>query len=137
MNIEELNHSLEMKKNILERIFLNTETQFRFLQKGQMKGLFRLLNEREKFLGELAIVNEALEIKENWNTVFELQPLIQLIAEKETRIKEVNDRLLNQAVIEKDNLLKKLQRVREHQQWRKLYGKQTGIKSGMKIDKKG
>jgi hypothetical protein len=98
---EKANRYLAQKIKIIEKIAANTETQSRFIHKREMRGLGRVLGERENFLKELAMLNQKLANDPAWKKIPLLAPMIQDITYKQQKLLERSSQVLQEAVAER------------------------------------
>ncbi|MBU2702561.1 hypothetical protein Ga0466249_003695 [Sporomusaceae bacterium BoRhaA] len=105
---EKAKHYLARKMNILEQIAANTETQSRFIHKREMRGLGRVLGERENFLEELAMLNQQLTKDSTWKNIPMLAPMIQEITHKQQELLERSKQVLQEAVAERSLIAEEL-----------------------------
>jgi hypothetical protein len=103
---------LVKKMEILAAIAANTETQIRFVLKREMRGLRRLLNERELLIRGLAAVNADLEQAGQHLQAGLFQDLLQPIALKQLEIANQSAKALQAAVAERDKIAAELHSVR-------------------------
>ena len=98
---EELNVCLLKKKQILEKIAANTETQCRFIHKREMKGLERVLDEREVLLDGLARINKKLASDSAWKNAAALAPMVRDITHQQRELLKRSKQVLQEAIAER------------------------------------
>ncbi|GBG55730.1 hypothetical protein SPFL3102_03045 [Sporomusaceae bacterium FL31] len=112
MTDEEISKYLVKNIEILEKIAVNTNTQLRFIYRQEMRGLRRIIQERECLIGELTIVAELLSNQTEWENKAQFQPLLQTIRDKQKQILNLSRDGLEAAMTERNKLKAKLQRFR-------------------------
>lgn len=112
MTDEEISEYLVKNIGILEKILVNTNTQLRFIHRQEMRGLRRIIQERECLIGELAVVAEILSNQTGWKNKAQFQPLLQTIRDKQKQILNLSRDGIEAAMIERNNLKAKLRRFR-------------------------
>ncbi|QJW45451.1 hypothetical protein HA075_06255 [bacterium BFN5] len=112
MTDEEIGEYLVKNIEILEKIAVNTNTQLRFIQRQEMRGLRRIIQERECLIGELTIVAEILSNQTEWKNKPRFQALLQAVSDKQKQILKLSRDGIEAAMIERNNLKSKLQRFR-------------------------
>ncbi|MEN6411719.1 MAG: hypothetical protein ABFC84_03010 [Veillonellales bacterium] len=107
---------LTQKMEILVKISANTETQCRFIHKREMKGLGRVLREREALLNELAALNKELASDPTWKYVPAAAPMMRDISQKQQELLERSKQVLQEAVAEHALIATELKssRIRRH-----------------------
>jgi hypothetical protein len=98
--LEKANCYLTQKMQILEKVAANTETQSRFIHKREMRGLGRVLGEREKLLEELATLNKKLASDPTWKKMSLLAPMVRDITHKQQELLERSRQVLQEAMTE-------------------------------------
>lgn len=104
-NIEEY---LNRKLAILEKIAANTETQRRFIPRRDMRGLRRVLREREALIEGLADVNRDLARNPGWKTMTALAAKMQEMTMKQKEILARSSQVLQQAIMERNRIAAEL-----------------------------
>ena len=136
--LEKARDCLTKKRQILEAIAANTETQGRFIQSRKMKGLKRVLKEREALLQELAAVNAELADDQTWKSRQDLAGLIQEIAGRQQEIMERSNQVLQQAVTERACIAAELRKSKIGRQVNNHYVNPWGVMpQGRRINEKG
>ncbi|MEN6565544.1 MAG: hypothetical protein ABFC57_04525 [Veillonellales bacterium] len=97
---ERASHYLTQKMEIINKLSANTETQCRFIHKREMKGLGRVLREREVLLNELAMLNKELASDQTWEYVSAAASMIRNITDKQQELLERSKQVLQEAVAE-------------------------------------
>ncbi|WP_371380334.1 hypothetical protein [Sporomusa aerivorans] len=127
---------LTRKLEILQKISANTKYQIKFIQQRKMKGLLRLLREREQYLLE-------------WETIMkvgavslaaadeEMKKMILLVAAKLQEVIKDNEAAIEDARIEKNHIAADLRRVENDVKLRNSYDYQRKAFSGNCLNQKG
>lgn len=136
MTDQEIYECLMEKKAILKQIAANTETQLRFIRKLELRGLRRVIQEREKLISDLAAVSACLANEPGWESKQAMQFLVQAIAESYQNIMEVSRAALAAGMTERDKLKSKLQRMRTVRSGKNRYA-DTGVRAYCRINVKG
>ena len=118
---EKASCDLTRKMQILEKIEANTETQCRFIHKREMRGLGRVLGEREVLLEELATLNNELARNQTWKNLSALAPMIGAIAHKQQELLERSRQVLQEAVAEHELIATELKNSKVHGQVKNRY----------------
>lgn len=138
MRSSEIADNLKQKLSILEDISTNTIKQKQFIHKGEMRGLRRLLKEREKLLGELAAVCCELRSDTRWQQMKELQSLVWAIEAKQREIVADSVEVLQETILERDRVAAKLRNIRSGRQLKNRYvGTWETLRSGRCFNVKG
>ncbi len=137
MDADQLLGYLGQKKRILEKIQANTDTQLRFVCRREMRGLARLLRDRQKLIMELATVNLALDSENGWKANEEFKPWMDDFAARQRLILEVNDRVVEAALAEKTKVAATLRHLRRHRSARNCYLGNRLATMGGRINQKG
>lgn len=138
MLLEEARNCLNKKRQILDEIAANTETQGRFIQSRKMKGLKRVLQEREALLLQLVAVNEELAGDQTWKDRQNLAAMIQEIASKQQEIMERSHQVLRQAVAERVCIAEELRKSKIGRQVSSQYVNPWAVMArGRRINEKG
>ena len=109
------------KKDILEKIAAKTETQCRFIHKGEMRGLGRVLRERDALIDELVAINIELAREQTWKEVQGLRPMIQDITNREQAIIARSKQVVQEAIAEKARIAVELRNRKVQQQVKNQY----------------
>lgn len=136
MREQELYVCLVKKLQILDKIIANTGAQLRFINKLQLKGLQRVLAERECLIGELSAVNQEIARLDKVVSP-KINSLLSEINEKQTLILKNSAQALQNAVIEQNNIKGRLKSIKtgrklQHgyfNQWRPNYRSHINVKS--------
>jgi len=129
---------LREKIEIVERIAAKTETISRFIGKRKMKGLGRVLREREALLSELAAVNRELADDRRWQTMDELAPLRAALAAKQREVLDRSAEIVRQARTELARIALELKRSRTMRQAKNNYVNRWQIMTaGRRLNVKG
>jgi hypothetical protein len=137
---EKTNCFLTKKREILDRIAANTEIQYRFIHKREMRGLRRMLREREALMEELTAVDSMLLSSEpNLKTTRStLAPMIQLIADKQKEILSRSRQVLQEARLEHSRIATELKNSKVKRQVTNQYVNHWMIMApGSRFNKKG
>lgn len=103
---------LMQKIKILEKIAANTETQSRFIHKRELRGLARVLGEREKLLEELATLNKELASYSTWNNMPALAPMLRDITHQQQELLKRSRHVLQEAVAERALIARELKNTK-------------------------
>lgn len=126
------------KIEMIKKIAANTETQHRFIHKREMKGLGRVLGERDVLLAELASLNCELAKDKTWETTSVLAPIIQEVVAEQQAILERSKQVLEEAMAERNRIATELKNKRIHLQVRSHYVNPWAIvASGARFNAKG
>jgi hypothetical protein len=117
---EVINH-LTHKLKILEEIQVNTEKQCRFVRKGEMRGLRRLLSERAVLISDLFRLNGELAGEHSRNYPPGSEKLLEDIAAKKLEILGSCDRVLQEALAAREQIGDQLRDVRRGRQLQHQY----------------
>lgn len=98
---------LNKKKIILERLAANTETQRRFIPKRELRGLRRILRERDVLMEELAAVNRELASCPGWK-ISPLALRFRELALKQQAIMRNSGEALQEAILERNRIAAEL-----------------------------
>lgn len=118
---KQVQHDLEKKKEILERLAQNTKLQSHFIQGRKMKGLERLLTERDVLLSELETVNERLLTDTSWKQQKSLGLLLEEITKKQQEVVRRSQQALEQAIAERSEIAYELHQSRVGRQLKQQY----------------
>lgn len=119
--LENASEYLNKKNNILGKIAANTETQYRFIHKREMRGLKRVLRERDTLIEELVAINLALSKDQSWKNIQGLIPLIQDLNHKQQEILDRSRQVIQEAVAERTRIAAELKSSRVRQQVKSQY----------------
>lgn len=138
MQWEEIKYCLNQKMQILEAIAGNTETQYRFIQKRELKGLNRVLRERAALIEALAAINTKLANDQAWRRMPAFVSLNQAIAAKEQETINRCSQVMQEAIAEKARIADELRKSRMQRQVRTQYVNPWAIVArGRRINEKG
>lgn len=112
MTDEEIGEYLVKNIEILEKIAVNTNTQLRFIQRQEMRGLRRIIQERECLIDDLTIIAEILRNQTCWKNKPQFQPLLKAIRDKQKQILNLSREGIEAAMIERNSLKAKLRQFR-------------------------
>lgn len=129
---------LDKKNEILEKIAANTETQYRFIRKREMRGLQRVLREREALIKELLSINLALSQEKGWETRQEAVSIMQGMKEKQQEILERSRQVIEEAIAERNYIGMELKSSRVRQQVKNQYmNPWAAVTPGRRFNEKG
>lgn len=129
---------LDKKNEILEKIAANTETQYRFIRKREMRGLQRVLREREALIKELLSINLALSQEKGWETRQEAASIMQGMKEKQQEILERSRQVIEEAIAERNYIGMELKSSRVRQQVKNQYmNPWAAVTPGRRFNEKG
>ena len=129
---------LTKKNEILEKIAANTETQYRFIRKREMRGLRRVLREREALIKELLSINLALSQEKGWETKQELISIIQVLKDKQQEILARSRQVIEEAIAERNYIGMELKSSRVRQQVKNQYmNPWAAVTPGRRFNEKG
>lgn len=129
---------LDKKNEILEKIAANTETQYRFIRKREMRGLQRVLREREALIKELLSINLALSQEKGWETRQETASIMQGMKEKQQEILERSRQVIEEAIAERNYIGMELKSSRVRQQVKNQYmNPWAAVTPGRRFNEKG
>jgi hypothetical protein len=135
---ENANCCFNKKLQILEKIAANTETQYRFIHRREMRGLKRVLRERDALIRELAAINEELSSDQTWKSMQELTPMLQAISRKEQDIMERGRQVMQEAVAERARIAAELKQSKARRQVENQYLNPWAIVArGSRINQRG
>lgn len=118
---EDAQKCLIRKKEIVGAIVANTETQGRFIKARKMKGMRRILREREALLNDLAAVNAQLNRDSSWKKHGQLVFLAQEIEKKQQELLERSKYVVQEAIAERSQIAYELQKSKIGKQVRQTY----------------
>lgn len=122
---------------IIDRLAANTETQLRFFQRLQIKGLKRIFQERELLINELATVKNQLALLNSTDLTEEMMVMLRSNQEKQQRIIEASRQALQAAVNEQAKTKESLQRLRTKRIMQKRYSNTFLYQQGTRINIQG
>lgn len=112
---------LTQKMAIIEQLAANTATEGRFIHKREMRGLGRVLEERENLLAALAVVNKKLAGGKYRLDSPPLVAMSQDIKDKEKKLMTGSRQALRDAVAERDLIAAELKQNRIERQVKNGY----------------
>lgn len=137
MNLDDLRDCLAQEAEILENIVANTERQIRFIKKREIKGLQRLIREREDLIGQLFEVKARLDKNDIYqNTDAELQSLVQIIDNNKKQIQDYSIQAFEAVKSERERISLELKRIRNQKIARNQYGRRRFPEPGSRFNKK-
>ncbi|WP_333593800.1 hypothetical protein [Anaerospora hongkongensis] len=129
---------LTEKLEILEKLLANTERQGRFVQKREMRGLRRILREREEFLNKLQTVNGHLDSNEEWKNNEQLAAVRQAVSEKQAQLLKLSSLVITQAIAEKSQIAAELNSSKTAKNLQNRYANPWGaVSQGSRLNAKG
>lgn len=135
---ERLGDYLTEKLEILEKMIANTETQSRFIHKREMRGLRRILREREALLGKLLAVNNQLTIDQGWKNSKQLMAVQQAIADRQAQLLKQSSQVITQAVTERTRIAAELNSSRMAKNLQNRYANPWAtVSQGSRLNAKG
>jgi len=135
---ETVNDCLNKKMKLLEKIAVNTEIQYRFIHERKMKGLGRIVRQRDVLIGELVAVHEELSKDQGWKNIPGLRPRLQEIAHKQQAIMERSRQVMGEAVAERVWIAAELRSSKARRQVKSQYKNPWAIVArGRLINEKG
>lgn len=137
-NKETIDDCLLKKMMLLGRIAANINTQSRFIQRREMKGLSRVSGEWEAMINELKRVDHELARKLDGEKRSRLLPAIQVIAEKQKEILNHGYQVLQEAMNERSRIAAELAANKQMRQLRKGYVDHwSTVAQGSRFNEKG
>jgi len=135
---EDLKDILGRKMVILKKIAANTEIQLRFIPRRELRGLRRILRERDELLDKLADVNMELSYSPGWETIPSLAAKRQEIAMMQQAILTRSSQGVQQAVTERRRIAAELNSSRAARNIKRQYVNHwAGMPQGGRINEKG
>lgn len=113
MNQYQLLAYLNQKNDLLGEMKANTETQLRFIARQDIRGLRRLIQERQQLIDAFATL--CLQVRQygDWNSNREIQPLLLTIEERQRDVMELSQRVKQLLENERDTIRDRLRQVRQ------------------------
>ncbi len=99
---------LTKKKNLLNKIIGNTESQVRFIRQQKMVGLNRLLRTRSQLLDALAQLIKQEEAGRPWDDLSEVQELRRQILQAEQQLLAASSLAVQLALNEKKRIAEQM-----------------------------
>lgn len=113
MNQFELEECLTQKRQIIQSILANNETQRYYIQRQNMKGLRRLLLEREQLIEEFAAVEGRLKMAGNsWQQAAEWQAILQNINQEQAALLNSCKLVVQEAGTARQQMATKLREIK-------------------------
>lgn len=137
MDDQDILNLLVRKIETLEKIRINTAIQLRFVRRHEMRGLQRLLNEREKLFSLLNTINKELSSDESWKNNKEAESLVKDIREKQAEILAINSQILSAALDEKEKIYSELKQIRVRNRIQNVYIRRWYPRGGTNFNLKG
>ena len=129
---------LTEKLEILEKLIANTERQGRFVQKREMRGLRRILREREELLNTLLTVNRHLAGNEDWKNSKQLATVRQAVSEKQAQLLKLSSLVITQAIAEKSQIAAELNSSKTAKNLQNRYANPwVTVSQGSRLNAKG
>lgn len=120
-NNETIDDCLLKKMTLLGKIAANINTQSRFIQRREMKGLSRVAGEWEALINELKRMDQELAGKLAREKRSLLLPAIQVIDEKQKKILNHGYQVLREAMTERSRIAAELAASKQMKQLHKGY----------------
>lgn len=139
MNRAKVQQCLVRKLQVVEAIIAKTETQMRFVGKRQMKGLWRVLRERQELIDELGQISQTLEqAAGRWQTERDFQPLLKSIKEKSSLMIRLSEQAVEAVKAERCVMAGELRQLRMAKSVNKTYLRPwQGLAVGRNFSAKG
>jgi len=135
---EPIEGCLNKKKIILEKLAANTETQRRFIPKREMRGLRRILRERDVLMEELAAVNRELARYPGWKIMNSLALRLRELTLKQQEILRRAGEALQEAIMERNRIAAELNSKRTARNIKNRYVNHWLVRArGGRINEKG
>lgn len=113
MNELEFKECLKQKRQIIQRILANNETQRYFIQRQNMKGLQRLLLERDQLIEELAAVEGRLKSAgATWQQAAAWQAILQTVKEEQAAMLNSCKLIVEEAVAARLQIAAELREIK-------------------------
>lgn len=129
---------LRKRRNVLEKLAANTEAQCRFIKERKMKGLNRLLRERQTLIRELAGITEIPVMEKAWGNRPDLAAIQQELSVRQQVILERSQQVLQQAVAERASIAAELRQSKVSRQLANQYvSPWSRMSQGRRINEKG
>jgi leucyl-tRNA synthetase len=129
---------LAEKLGILEMLLANTERQSRFVQKREIRGLRRVLREREELLEKLSTINSLLAEKQDWKNNKQLTAVRQAISERQTQLLKQSSLVITQAIAEKTKIAAEINSSRTAKNLQNRYASPwLTVSQGSRLNAKG
>lgn len=139
MNQFELKECLAQKRQIIQRILANNETQRLFIKRQNMKGLQRLLLERDTLIGQLTTVEGKLRnAGGNWRQAAEWKEILQPINQERSALLDSCKLVAQEAIAARLQIADKLREIKAGRLLKDHYAPPwTGMGAGCQLSIKG
>lgn len=138
---EQAQCSLTKKMQILDRLAANTEIQCVFIHREKargLRGLKRVLRDRDGLIAELIAINEVLASDPAWKDSQELAPLIQDISNKQQAIIDRSSQVVQEIAAERARVAAELRNSREQRRFNTQYVNPWAVMvPGRRINERG
>ena len=135
---EKMSDYLKQKNKILGKIASNTETQYRFIHKREMRGLRRVLREREVLIKELIGINLELSQDQSWKSNQGVVTLVQEMNLKQQEILDRSRQVIQEAITERTRIAAEIKSSRVRQQVKTQYiNPWAVVAQGRRFNEKG
>ena len=135
---EKMSDYLKQKNKILDKIAANTETQYRFIHKREMRGLRRVLREREVLIKELIGINLELSQDQSWKSNQGVVTLVQEMNLKQQEILDRSRQVIQEAITERTRIAAEIKSSRVRQQVKTQYiNPWAVVAQGRRFNEKG
>ncbi len=121
MTRDEIQQLLEQQLELLERIRANTETQRYFIRQRELRGLGRMLQEREVLINQLGAVRQAVEAFADWRNDPGLERLVESIELKRDETFQLINCVYREALAEKQRIGAEIKNLRLKRQLKNQY----------------
>jgi hypothetical protein len=137
MNDHEMLELLMDYRKLLKKITALTQTQLRFICRQDIRGLKRVIQERESLIAEAGSVQQILQKQPGWENQLQFKSLQQEIAAEQRIILAMSRKGLEAAQLEKNKLKNTLQRFRQMRTAQNRYVNDWMPKSSHRFNAKG
>lgn len=129
---------MKQQMKLLDRLAANNATQGRFINRRDMRGLRRILRERDSLLAELMEIGTALRQETGWQTDGTLGIKRKAIADRQREILASSRDLVQAAIRERSKLAAELSGSRAERQVQRQYvNPWLVMAAGSRINEKG
>lgn len=112
MNRKCVQDLLLQQEQVWTEIIAKTQTQLRFIGRREMKGLGRVLRERQHLIDKLSDIRRALLLESGWDVTREFQLLRQQIGLKEAEAIRLSEQAVQAAREERRQIAAELRQVK-------------------------
>lgn len=128
---------LKKKLEIIQSLNSCMETEGRFIDCLDMKGLERTLRKCDELLTELAHVNDELNGKEDGGENSDLKELVAVIEQEQKEVLTLHLKLLKNAIAQRDTIKDGLQKIRNNKRIKNRYEGLFGFTFGSGFNVEG